>query len=934
LIFNMKKQNILEFKVNGQKRQLSYQEGSSLADLLREKLGLTGTKVGCDEGVCGTCTVLIDGKPRRACTYEAEKAAGKEVLTIEGLTDPENPADLHPLQKAFVQHGAIQCGFCTPGQIMTAYSLLLENQNPDQTDIQRALRPVICRCGGYPAIESAVKAAAYTLRTGNPLPGPKLSMPVQKSGVGSLAIRPDAVEKANGQALFTADLTFPDLLHARVKRAGVPHAILQEVQVEKARRLPGVIAVLTAEDLPGAKKHGLISSDWPILVGVGERIRYPGDAVALVAAESLDTADRALDLIELEVEPQPVVSGPVQAHDPEAPQLHEKGNLLKHIKVRKGDLEQGQEDADLILEHTFTTPTMEHAFLELECSIARPTEEGRMEVYVGSQIPYEDRRQVAEALGWEENRVRIVGQLVGGAFGGKEDIAGQIHAALLAQAANRPVKLEFTRPESMITHPKRHATQITVQVGAKRNGELTAVKTTLYGDTGAYASLGEKVMTRATTHSSGPYQVPHVGADCYAMYTNNPPAGAFRGFGALQSIFAVENLMDRLAERLELDPIQLRRMNALREGSETNTGQVLNESVGLLNCIDAVQQELTRQAGENPFQAEEVPGSDHLKRAWGFAVAYKNTGLGGGAQDQAGAEVELYPNGQLEVRTSSAEIGQGLVGVLRVIVADQFDVPNEQVNVLVMDTDLTPDGGPTTASRQTYVAGNAARLAAEKLKQHIKTELQAEYGLGSETIQFQSGAILLQDRRVPLSSVAEIMLDRQAPLKIHYLYTAPETKPLGEGGDMHFAFGFGAQAVQVEVNTRSGKTRVLNVIAANDVGKVINPLGLQGQIEGGVVMGIGHALMEEYELEQGVAQTERLAHYQVPRIADTPNITSLVIEEETQDGPYGAKGVGELVSMPTIPAITNAIYNAVGVRVDALPVNARWLRRAIKEKEA
>ncbi len=368
----------------------------------------------------------------------------------------------------------------------------------------------------------------------------------------------------------------------------LPHAIVKRIDISKARRLPGVAAVLTAADIPGEHNHGLVIYDWPVMVGVGERVRYVGDAVAIVAAETRQIASAALDLIEVEYDPQPVISDPVQARRPDVPALHPAGNLLKHIKVRKGDVEQGFQQSDVILEHTFHTVATDHAFMEPECSIARLTPDGRMEIYVGSQIPYADREQIARALGWPEERVHVVGQLMGGGFGGKEDITGQIHAALLAQATGRPVKLLFDRHESLLVHPKRHATQIRVKIGAKQDGRLTAVETELYGDTGAYASLGEKVLTRATTHSSGPYEVPHAKADCYAMYTNNPPAGAFRGFGVLQSAFAIESMMDMLAERLGIDRLELRRMNALRVGSITNTGQELSESVGLLECIDRV----------------------------------------------------------------------------------------------------------------------------------------------------------------------------------------------------------------------------------------------------------------------------------------------------------------------------------------------------------
>jgi xanthine dehydrogenase molybdenum-binding subunit len=409
--------------------------------------------------------------------------------------------------------------------------------------------------------------------------------------IGQTQIRPDAIKKVTGRALFTDDLYFDHMLHARVKRAGVAHAIVTSINVENARQLPGVVVILTAQDIPGEKNHGLVIRDWPILVGIGERVRTVGDAIAIVAAETRQIATQALELIEIEFELLPVISNPVMAREAGVPTIHADGNQLKHIKVRKGDVEEGFSEADIILERTFNTPIMEHAFLEPECSLARLTQDGRMEVYVGSQIPYADREQIARALGWSEDRVRVVGMLIGGGFGGKEDIAGQIHAALLTQATGKPVKLLFDRHESLLVHPKRHATQIRVKLGARSDGRLSAITTELYGDTGAYASLGDKVMTRATTHSAGPYEIPNTQADCYAMYTNNPPAGAFRGFGVTQSCFAIESMMDILAEELNIDPVKLRRTNALRRGSSTNTGQVLRDSVGLLECLERVERE-------------------------------------------------------------------------------------------------------------------------------------------------------------------------------------------------------------------------------------------------------------------------------------------------------------------------------------------------------
>lgn len=937
----------MEITVNGKSVSIDALPGEMLVDLLRERLHLTGTKVGCNEAECGACTVLVNGEPTLACTYPAAKAAGKDIWTVEGLAalapaakSPVADADLsglHPLQQAFVLYGAVQCGFCIPGQLMTAHALLARNPQPRRDELRKALKDTLCRCAGYLTIEQAIQAAAESLRTGQPVepPAPLLAE-APLDVIGTTQVRPDAVEKVNGTAIYTDDITFEGMLHARVKRAGIPHGILTRLDVSRARMLAGVAAVLTAEDIPGEHNHGLVIPDWPTMVGIGERVRYVGDAVAIVAAETRRIASEALDLIEVEFEIHLPICDPVQSYQPEAEAIHPGGNLLKHIKVRKGDVDAGFAAADVILEHTFHTACTDHAFIEPECSLARPTPDGRMEIYVGSQIPYSDRNQAARALGWPDERVRVIGQLMGGGFGGKEDIMGQIHAALLANATGRPVKLLFDRHESLLVHPKRHATQIRVKVGACRDGTIKAMQTELYGDTGAYASLGEKVMTRATTHSTGPYEMDHVRADCYAMYTNNPPAGAFRGFGVTQSAFAVESLMDMLAEELKMDPIELRRMNALRVGSITNTGQPLDESVGLLECLDRTLAELDRivtAEGGSPqqrFASRQLPAAPHLRRAWGLALGFKNTGLGGGAPDKAGAEVELYHDGTLQVRTSSAELGQGLVTVLQMIVAQEFNQPPSRVRVLVMDTDLTPDGGPTTASRQTYVTGNAALNAARALRQAIAATLAEKYDIPPEQVRFIEGLAQVNGHSLPLGDVvAELRREGREPRAL-YEYWAPATQPLGMGGRMHFAYSFAAQAAEVEVNILTGEVRVLRVIAANDVGRALNPLGLQGQVEGGVMMGLGNALTEHFIVEDGRPVTDRLARYRVPNITQTPEIISIVVEHQTADGPYGAKGVGEIVSIPTTPAITNAIYNAVGVRVDSLPVDQEQIAAALQ----
>ena len=549
----------------------------------------------------------------------------------------------------------------------------------------------------------------------------------------------------------------------------------------------------------------------------------------------------------------------------------------------------------------------------------------------GHKFPTRIEHRLRARVGWPEERVRIVGQLMGGGFGGKEDIMGQIHVALLANVTERPVKLLFDRHESLLVHPKRHATQIRVKIGAMKNGRLVAVETELYGDTGAYASLGEKVMTRATTHSAGPYDVQHVRADCYAMYTNNPPAGAFRGFGVTQSAFAVESMMDMLAEKLGIDRIDLRRMNALHVGSITNTGQELNESVGLTECIDRVVREM-RKSEPAAVQAVSIPET----RIWcapGALPRPTRTPASAAAHPINPARTwNSMKTALSKCAVPAAELGQGLVTVMRLIVSEEMAVPPDKVRVLVMDTDLTPNGGPTTASRQTYVTGNASRYAAKSacVMPSLPRWLRNSMCTRADPIRRWHGPC--QRKEISYAEVAKEMKAMGQQPRALYEYEAPKTQPLGTGGDMHFAFSFGVQAAEVEVNTLTGEVRVLNVISANDVGMAVNPLGLQGQVEGGVMMGLGNCLTEEFIMDDGNVVTDHLARYRVPGIMLTPEITAIIVEHPTAEGPYGAKGVGEICSIPTTPAITNAIYNAVGVRVDKTPVDQELIARALWEK--
>ncbi|MFN8531459.1 MAG: molybdopterin cofactor-binding domain-containing protein [Anaerolineae bacterium] len=926
--------SLLNITVNGKPVSLDVAESRTLAQFLRYDLGLTGTKIGCEEAECGICTVLVDGLPVDSCVYPVFKAQDCAVTTVEGLAEGEQ---LHPIQANFVRHGAVQCGYCTPGLMMTSAALIDSNPDPDDDAIKHALKDTLCRCTGYASVMQAIKSAAREKRGLPPLPvnEPEVDEPMHAI---SRSVPPqEVIEKVTGSAKYTDDFHFPGMIYARTLRSPLPHAKVISIDTAAAKALPGVRAVLTHEDVPGENLHGLVYRDWPVLCG--DVVRYVGDAVAIVAADTQEIADAALGLIHVKYEALSVVADPVYAHSPEAPVLHPNhptGNLLKHIKVRHGDIEQGFAQADVIVEHEYRTPTTEHAFLEPECAIGVPAGydgHDKLTVYVGSQIPYQDRNQIALAMGLREDAVRVTGTLIGGGFGGKEDIAGQIHVAMLATVTGKPVKMLYSRQESLIFHPKRHATIIRIKTGATKDGRLTAVEATLYGDGGAYASLSDKVMTRATTHATGPYDVPNAKIDCFAMYTNNVPSGAFRGFGVTQSAFAVEQNMDMLAEELGIDPLEFRRINAQKVGVTTATGQLLRESVGLLETIDDVRLDMTTVSNGHGFRWAWREGDKAF--AWGIACAYKNTGLGGGAPDVSEAEIEAFEDGTLEVRTAAADMGQGIAHVVAQCAAEEMRVPYDRVRVLLCDTDLTPNGGPTTASRQTFMTGNAARLAAVALREAITQSAAEMMDVPPTAIRYEEGLLRTEDRREPveLGQVVGWMKQQGLSARTKHAYHAPATKPLGTGGDMHFAFSYATQAALVEVDTTTGEVRVHKVLSSTDIGRAINPLMLQGQIEGGIVMAMGHCLSEAFIIEDGVPWTRLLSRYKMPSIKNAPEIVSHLVEHRASEGPYGAKGVGEIPSINTTPAICNAIYNAVGVRVYATPVDQDALLLAMKRGE-
>lgn len=819
------------------------EEDKNLLDFLRDDARVTSLKNGCGEGACGACMLLVDGKAMRACLLTVAKASGKKLLTVEGLSEREKEA----YSWAFAEAGAVQCGFCIPGMIISAKALIDKNPNPTLQEIKQGIRGNICRCTGYKKIEQGISLAAEVLR------GERQPKSLQTgTGVGASVQRVDARTKVLGTGEYVDDLQVENMLYAAVLRAKYPRALLKAVDVSAARAYPGVEAVLTADDIPGIRHHGHIKSDWPTLVSIGEETRYIGDAIALVAAHTKKQAREALKLIKVEYEERKPLLSPAEALADNAPPLHDKGNLLSTTKIKRGNAEEALAKSAHVVTNRYTTPFTEHAFMEPESALALPQEDGGVTIYVGDQGVYDDLHGIMPMLDLPAEKVRIISKLVGGAFGGKEDLSVQHHAALLAVKTQKPVKLTLTRQESILVHPKRHAMELEVTTGCDEKGKLTAMVAKIVADTGAYASLGTAVLQRACTHVSGPYQIPNVDITGLCVYTNNPPAGAFRGFGVPQAAFASETNMDLLAEKVGISPWKIRYLNALEPGMVNATGQITDEGTALKETLLAV-----REAYEfHPHAA-------------GIACAMKNTGIGVGLPDTGRVKIKIM-NGKAVVLTSAARVGQGFATVATQIVHEATDLPFERIEIGAPDTHLTPDAGTTTASRQTMFSGEAARQAALKLE-------QALHDSALENLESQEFYGEYFGETDPMDS------DKPNPVS-------------------HVAYSYATQVVLL-----NEQGMIEKVVAAHDVGRAINPRAVEGQIEGGVCMGLGYALREDFPLENG-APTFNYAKLGLLRSTEMPVVESTIIEKNPSPLAYGAKGIGEISSIPTAPAVASAYY--------------------------
>ncbi len=899
----------------------------TLLAYIRRIQGLKGTKEGCGRGQCGTCTVLINGSPEKSCVIKLKsgKLKGADIQTIEGLTTAGG--QLHPVQTAFVNAGAIQCGFCTPGMILTIKSLLDLNPSPSRQEIRDYISPRnICRCTGYRKIFDAVEEAAGMIR-GEPalFPGFEDDAPMR---------RREGIEKAAGRLKYADDIEWENMLHGKVLFAEEPHAILTSLQTESLLSLPGVAGIITAEDIPGSRNIGMVYRDQPALIGTGDEILSLADPICAVFAESPEQAESALHAVEAEYKILPGVYTMEEAEQPDAPLVHpdKPGNIFYQGSIERGNVEEELKASAVVVQGVFSTSRVAHGFMEPESGLARPDGTGGVEILYPTQTVFDDQAQVSEVLDLPREKIRVIQLPTGGAFGGKEDVIFHHILALAALKFNRPVKITLNRKESLRVSQKKHTARFAARLGVTRDGRFRALSAVIKADKGAYAALGFDIIENMMSFIGGPYYIPAVEIKGRSIYTHNVMAGAMRGFGANQSNFVIESLVDMAARETGIDPFQIRLKNALKPGLPTVTDHVLEPGIpGIVEVIEAVREAVAK---EDPPEAPE-----NTILGFGFACGVKNVGYGHSLPESAGTKVELCSDGTCRLYVSHHEYGQGAaIGQAR-IASEVLGIPIDCIEYHGPDTGETPFTGASTASRQTFLSGNATLGACGRLRSDLFELASARMGvLDPASLSLKGNSIVTKDgeKKMPLSELGE-------NFTAEYRTIAPGTDGFLEEGRKsgygspdfksrrtHWAYAYGAQAAWVAVEPDSGKTRVLKIITAGDVGRVLNRRAVEGQQEGGVVMGVGYALSEEFNVEQGRNLTVSLNQCGIPRAGDAPDIVTIAVEVPHPWGPLGVKGLAEAPSLATAPATANAIYNAVGARMHELPMKPERIQAALR----
>jgi len=908
------KNNSISFILNDSPQNLTVNPMSRFSEILRDDLGLTGTKVGCDAGDCGACTIQIDGEQHYACLTAIGQLEGRQVRTVEGLS---KKGSLSSLQQAFLEEGAAQCGICTPGMLMAAQSLLDKNQNPSEKQVLDALGGVLCRCTGYTKIVQAVLKAG------------KQSIPASPSKstffVGSRMSKVDGIKKINGEEIFGADYVPENSLWLRAVRS--PH-FRAKFYFDKpeiiSQKIPGIVKVLTADDIPGNNGFGIYPhiKDQPVLAK--NHVRYRGEAVIAIVGKKESIESLNEEDLGIKWEPLEAIRGwdsalsgefePVQSEVPD--------NILAEGFLKKNDVEKGFAESFTTAEGQWTTSAVEHGYIEPEAGYAEKVGQ-RLNIFVSTQTPYMDQAEVAQVLGINPEQIRIIPSAVGGGFGGKLDLSLQPLVAVAAWILEKPVRCIYSRPESLASTTKRHPVRSHAKAGCTKDGKLTAYKYDGDFNTGAYASWGPTVADRVPIHCTGPYFVPHVLSKTRALLTNESPSGAFRGFGTPQAAIVHEALMDILAEKVGMDPLDFRIKNAIRKGEKTNTGQLLKNSVGQVECLESLKSRWIKWCEE---VKESNTKNAHIKRGVGCGCVWY--GCGNTAMSNPSTmRVGINPEGKITLYNGAVDIGQGANTVMVQICADALGLPASQFDFVMSDTDLTADAGKTSASRQTFISGKAVKLAGENLR--AKIIHLAESSKDSTIILEKNKLFVKDDSGDHVIILSDIIPKPNGDVLIGEGTFDPPTTPLDENrqGSPYATYGFGAQIAKVEVDTLLGTTKVLKIAAAHDVGKAINPTQVEGQIQGGIAQGLGLALMEEYIQKE----SENFHDYLMPTVGDMPEIEIILIEDPEPLGPFGAKGIGEHALIPTAPAILGAIKDATGILINHVPATPDRVLKAIQE---
>ncbi len=832
-----------------------------LLSYLRDDLRITSVKDGCSEGACGTCTVLVDGKAVKACVQKVSKFVGKKIVTVEGLS----PREKEVYEYCFGEAGAVQCGFCIPGMVLCAKALLDVNPSPTISEIKAAIRGNLCRCTGYKKIEEAILMSAKLLLENLEIPA--IQNPLH---MNQRFIRLDATEKINGTGVFVDDIMLPGMIYAKAVRSKYPRAVVHRIDISRAQAHPDCVKILLAKDVP-FNLVGHLKLDWEVLISEGETTRYIGDALALVATYHKDKLDEVCELVEVDYTVLDPITCPTDALKADAPLIHQDGNVMSRATLQRGNAEEAIKNSKYIVTRKYKTPLQEHAFMEPECAIAMPEGEDGLLLYSGSQSVYDEQREISMMLQIPPEKVHCQTKLVGGGFGGKEDMSVQHHAALMAWYTKKPVKVKFSRQESLNYHTKRHPMEIELTTACDDQGYLTGMKGVIIADTGAYASLGGPVLHRACTHAAGPYNFQNIDIFGMSVYTNNVVAGAFRGFGVTQSCFAMESNINQLAEMVGISPWEFRYRNAIRPGQVLPNGQIADESAAMVECLEAVKEVYEA----NPYT--------------GIAIGFKNSGIGMGKKD-IGRCILSIEAGKIHIRTSAACMGQGISTMCATILCETTGIAPTYLVHEGADTVRTPNSGTSTASKQTVITGEAVRRASEQLKFELNQ---------GKTLSDLEGR------------------------EFYGEYSA-KTDPLGtnkENPISHISYSYAAQVVIL-----NEKGKVEKVVAAYDVGTPVNLQAVEGQIEGGIVMGLGYALTEEYLVEGGYPK-KKFGNLGLMRATDAPELEVILVQGKGKiPESYGAKGCGELCLIPTAPACSQAYYRLDGKFRNQLPLRKTFYK--------